>query len=198
MFVIDLDNAIYYTAPGLNNPSGSLFDGFEGLLAIAEDREWSKADVTAIWNGFAGTAGFADCKPAVMFRNRPYGLNAIWKAIQRLVPANAATEPAEPAQAIVGKGPEVEKTKKKTAKKSAPKETVLVSRATGKSKKDQAVAMLLRKSGATAEEIVERLGWSKVSVAMLIQWVQLVVRAEIKALAVEKNSKGERVYKAVA
>jgi hypothetical protein len=86
MFAIDTDNTILFSAEARGFPAGfGEFDNLQALSLIAEERRWSKQDVTDIWNSFAGTAGpFAALRPVKMFRNRPYGLTAIWKAIQRL------------------------------------------------------------------------------------------------------------------
>src|SRR5712671_2502055 len=113
MFCIDDNNSIYFGDPRAVNVSPFSCHGELGNIANA--REWSKQTVTDIWNGFAGTAGpFADLKPQKLFKNRPYGLAQIWKAIQRLVPSDEASEPVAPVVDTVGDMP---KKKAKRAKK---------------------------------------------------------------------------------
>lgn len=95
MFCIDENNSIRHDT-GTVKADEAVFDSLTQLHDIAEYRKWSKQTVTDIWNGFAGTAGpFADMKPCKCFRNRPYGLQRIWEAIQRLVPADAVIEPEQ-------------------------------------------------------------------------------------------------------
>lgn len=85
MFCIDENNSIRYGLGIVLTDGETLFDSLTKLHDIAEYRKWSKQTVTDIWNGFAGTAGpFTDLKPCKCFRNRPYGLQRIWEAIQRL------------------------------------------------------------------------------------------------------------------
>lgn len=271
MFTIDIEDRSISCQPerivgGLN------FDSQEGLLSLAADRGWGKEDMTAIWNSFAGTPEFNDCREQKCFKNRNYAVERIWAAIQRLsqpvtahgnghkpivvsasdsvaprIPAvlavAMATEPAETAPAgaqaasAATEGPEAGETtsqpeeaplstepvgdgkqiedmivvprrkrnkKMKELKVKIPKQpkakatnpaTERKRAAAGKGKKDQAIAMFMRKDGATGADVCERLGWNKSSVAMTIQWVQLVLRSGIKSLDSAKNSKGERVYR---
>jgi len=71
---------------GLKQPVSSLKE----LAEVSQNRNHSKSDITDIWNGFAGEAGaFEDLKTQKAFKNRMYGLQAIWKAIQRLDPSAA-------------------------------------------------------------------------------------------------------------
>lgn len=108
MFWIDENNSIGTLC--LSDPD----EGFASLgefTNIAEARKWSKQTVTDVWNGFAGTAGpFADLKPRKCFKNRPYGLAKIWAAIQRLAPADAASEPGAPSEPTARECPDCEGT----------------------------------------------------------------------------------------
>ncbi len=196
MFVIDENNSIM---PGLARVGSSSFHNLPSLTEIAEERKWTKQTVTDVWNGFAGTAGqFRDLKPMKCFKNRPYGLRKIWEAIQRLVPSDAASEPVAPVNDTVDDMPKKKSKAKKAMKQTKAKKEAKEPRAKGNSKKDQAAAMLLRKSGATSAELQERLGWNETSVTMFIQWVSLIVRTGIKTIETEKKANGERVYKAAA
>jgi len=83
VFTIDIEDRSISCQPerivgGLN------FDSQEGLLSLAADRGWGKEEMTAIWNGFAGTPEFNDCREQKCFRNRNYAVERIWAAIQRL------------------------------------------------------------------------------------------------------------------
>ncbi len=150
MFYIDPDSGI---ACG-GESDGDAFDSLTGLTGVAELRQWSKQDVTAIWNGFAGTAGpFAELKPVKMFRNRPYGLKTIWGAIQRLAPSDAASEPAAAEDAKIE-----EKPMKKTKKAKALKKPAEVAVKSG-SKKSEVIRLMSRKNGVSGSELQEAMGW---------------------------------------
>ena len=89
--------------------------------------------------------------------------------------------------------------------RSAPKEpkagktpTERKPRVKGAGKKDQAIALMLRKSGATIADFNEKFGWNEGSVTMLYQWLTLFCRSGVKSVTVEKNGSGEKVYKAAA
>ena len=90
-FVIDRDNVISTQEPGVPLQVGETpFSSLKELAEVSQNRNHSKSDITDIWNGFAGEAGaFEDLKTQKAFKNRMYGLQAIWKAIQRLDPSAA-------------------------------------------------------------------------------------------------------------
>lgn len=183
MFCVDENKSISWCdGPQVVDTFASLAD-FEG---IAKRREWTKQTVTDIWNGFASTAGpFADLKPVKRFRNRPYGLAQIWKAIRRLVPSDAASEPAAPkttCQECNGSGEEdgdtcgncngdgyltavadtVEDMPKKKAKRAKKVPEMPASEVDTKpgSNLGTLIKMIGRKSGASIEEIMDKTGWS--------------------------------------
>ena len=83
-FTIDADENISF-----GTGEGDAFSSEEELLAVLQERNFSKEDVTALWNSFAETPGFADCKAQKKIKNRPAGVAKIWEAIQRLVPESA-------------------------------------------------------------------------------------------------------------
>jgi hypothetical protein len=185
MFSIDSDKVICYTD---ESRSGALnFSSEAALQTIADREKWTREDLEAIWNDMVGAVPFDKLKPVKKFRNRPYGIRQIWNAIQRLVPADAP----KPAKAA--------KPAKDPKEPMAPKpETLKRSRVAGESTKDRAIQMMLRKDGTTAAELKETLGWNTNSVSMMVQWLKLVTRNSVKAIAVEKNGEGERVYRASA
>jgi predicted transcriptional regulator len=98
MFTIDQDNRIAYYPSRADCPEGvTHFVAREELDAVAASREWSKQDVTNIYNRFAEE--YADLKQQLRFRNRGYGLAKLWDALKRLVPnevASAAAALAKP------------------------------------------------------------------------------------------------------
>jgi hypothetical protein len=173
MFYIDSDKNILFGEAERRRGSLSFRNESE-LQALADNEQWTRQDLEAIWNSFAGVAPFGELKPVKKFRNRPYGVKQIWNAIQLL------------ADSPVGDGPV--KPKVATAKQKRAKG--------GQNKKLQAAALMLRKDGATAEDLSKQLGWGAGSVVMFVQWVKFVLGSGIRSLAVEKNEDGDRVYKA--
>ena len=82
MFSIDADKQIVYS--DVRQPDAANFHSRSTLGDIVALKGWGKEDVTAIWNNFAGTPEFNDCREQKCFKNRSYGVNRIWCAIQRL------------------------------------------------------------------------------------------------------------------
>ena len=87
MFYIDIDENIGWNANAL--PDSDTFSSEVELMAVLQRRNFSKEDVTALWNSFAENPGFADCKHQKKIKNRPTGVAKIWAAIQRLMPESA-------------------------------------------------------------------------------------------------------------
>ncbi len=77
----------------------------------------------------------------------------------RLVPSDAASEPAAPLEAMIDKGLEKLANKKAKAKK-APKAKPAPVEAKAGSNLDQLIKMIGRKQGASIEEVMARTGWS--------------------------------------
>jgi hypothetical protein len=216
-FAIDRDNSIRLLGPDekpfiTETPLSTL----DELVGVSVTHNWSKQEVTDVWNKFATTRGL---KTQKCFKNRLFGLKRIWDGIQ---PSNVV-ETFEKGRRIAQEyqdTPTVAKTQaevtdhtpgqpaKKTRKPKAPKPPREPRKTAAKAEKNprepraggntkvRAIEMLKRKDGATAAEIGERLGWSVSSVAMLVQWLKLVTTTGVTSITVEKNSKGERVYKA--
>ncbi len=158
MFVIDEDNGIAWYVNLVDvDTTTQHFRTPSGLEDIAHERNWSKADVTAIWNSFAGTAGFDDLKPQKLFKNRPYGLEQIWKAIQRLVPVpkDATSKPAALAKAIVEDMPKKKAKAKKASKAAVPE----VEAKSGENIKEL-IRLMKRKNGVSIVEAMAKIGWS--------------------------------------
>lgn len=188
MFYLDPENSISYAESGDGEP----FNSLKELISIANAREWSKSAVTDLWNGFAGTAGpFANLKPAKMFRNRPHGLKQIWKAIQRLAPSDAATEPVAPTEAIVEEEKPMKKTKKKAAAKKKSAVKVKAPKKEG-GKRDELIRLVARKNGASGQELQDALGWLSHSVRGAISTINSKGIAKIES---EKHATRGRVYR---
>ena len=212
IFAIDRDNGIRLLDPDEKPRVDEVIcEDFDELVSISQARNLSKADVTEMWNAFAGTPRFEDCHHQKQFKNRLFGLQRIWQAIQRLAepekPAENQPEPtAEPATMEPVKEPKAKRARKPAAaKEKKPKaerkhrpRTERTPRVKGESQKDKAAALLLRKSGVTEAELTEKIGWNHNSVTMFIQWLRFVCAHGITKLQIETNGKGERVYKAVA
>src|SRR5271169_4037460 len=70
------------------------FDTFAGRKQLAElATAWPAERPVAIWNSFAGVAGFgADLKPVQKFTDRKTAIKRIWTAIQKLAEAQEMEE----------------------------------------------------------------------------------------------------------
>ena len=91
LFAIDKDETITAFPAAEQVPEGQeQFASEKELAKLAAN--WPADRLTAIWNSFAGVAGFgADLKPVKKFTNRKTAVARIWKAIQAL-DAPAAAE----------------------------------------------------------------------------------------------------------
>jgi len=98
--MFSFNNEDYDIAYGDMRTGGySLFGSEAEMLQLFTQLGLSKEKVTQVWNTFAGTPEFSDCKPLKCFRNRPYAVAAIWRSIQRLIPMEdriPANEPPDP------------------------------------------------------------------------------------------------------
>lgn len=192
MFWIDENNSIGTLC------LSDLDEGFASLgefTNIAEARKWSKQTVTDVWNGFAGTAGrFADLKPCKCFKNRPYGLAKIWAAIQRLAPADAASEPEQSTTPILDAGVKV-KGKKKAAKKPLTAKQPSKPKGDGKTKRDEVIRLMSRAKGASTEELLDATGWFGHS---LRGFVSTLGSKGGYTIVSEKDEKRGRVYRIAA
>jgi predicted transcriptional regulator len=92
--------------------------------------------------------------------------------------------------------------RKSPTKKAAPKVNAVKTRppkeqrAPGsETKREQVIAMLNRANGATLNELVEKFGWQRHTVRGLLSTLNSKGVIHVES---EKNSKGQRVYKAAA
>ena len=132
-------------------------------------------------------------------RNRPYAVERIWHVMQSLIPKGgtptktkalsgttplASTGGAKPKENLGMKAlePFADKVKRKATAKGAPAK-----------KHDLLWGLIARKSGATLDELVEKLGWQKHTIRGSVSTLAK------KGASIEstKNSKGERVYRAL-
>jgi hypothetical protein len=153
-FTIDAENNItaFPTPDHAETAVGAGAQPFTSQQQLGElAATWPAERLLAIWNSFAGVAGFgADLKPVQKFTDRKTAIKRIWTAIQKLaaVPqtseaaaetaapkastAKPAAEPEKPkaerkatggAQAAKGASAKAKATKKATPAKNAPKAT---------------------------------------------------------------------------
>jgi len=207
MFAIDLENTITTFPAAEQIPEGQEhFSSEEELFATSTT--WPADRLVAIWNSFAGVAGFgADLKPVKKFTDRTVACKRIWNAIQKL-DAGAAGTPAETtegaAATATAKAPKAKAAKSapkakatkpakpakaanapkagKSAKPAAPREN---------SKKAIVIEMMKRKGGATLNEIAEETGWARHTIRGFVSIAGSKLGLTIEST---KNSAGDRTY----
>jgi hypothetical protein len=81
MFAIDTDNKLRVLTKDYGaKPNETLFSTLKDLVEISQAHNWSKSDVTDVWNAFAAQTGL---KPQKQFKNRLYGLKFIFATLSR-------------------------------------------------------------------------------------------------------------------
>jgi hypothetical protein len=160
-----------------------------------------------IWNSLPGVEPL----DVPRFRNKSTAAQRIFRTLRSLsngdgISAEAvetynteAPEPlAKPKKAKQERKAKADKKASKSSKKAKAgkkeKRAKDEKSAKGESKKLQ-VVNLLRKNGATLDEISAFSGWSKSSAQMFVGWIQLFTGFGISAITSEKNDAGERVYR---
>ena len=202
LFAIDAENTITTFAAAAQIPEGQeRFSSDEELFAASTT--WPADRLVAIWNSFAGVAGFgADLKPLKKFTDRAVACKRIWNAVQKMN-AGAATPAAETTASAPAKTPKA-KAAKKTAK-SAPKATKPAKAAKvpkaaksatpaaprENSKKATVIEMMKRKGGATLNEIAEETGWARHTIRGFVSIAGSKLGLTIES---SKNAAGERTY----
>lgn len=172
MFTINQDKEITYTTePEAGAPC---FNSAEQLSQLADAHNWSREYLEAIWNGFAGWAPFYELKPVKKFRNRPYGIAQIWKAIQRL--ASAAPVEVKPVPKPA------EKLKAAKTDRAASSDT----------KRAEVLRMLQRKTGASLEELMDKFGWQRHTVR---GFISTLGSKHGVTIASEKHETKGRIYR---
>ena len=150
IFNIDSDNNITgFAEPPTDANPAEHFSSEKELAKLT--RDWPTTRLVETWNSFAGVAPFDDLKPVKKFTDRKAAVSRIWKAAQRLMPTGAQTSaPVAP----VGKNSKNTSTAQ-AGRATAPKKQ----KEPQGSRKDQVVAMLRRKQGATLADIMTATGW---------------------------------------
>jgi hypothetical protein len=211
LFAIDRENGIRVPPEGVTiGNNEALFESFQQFVEISQTRNWSKEDITELWNSFAGSPEFAELKPQKQFKNRQYGLEKIWAAIQRLLepehapdalptPANALDSPTKRPPNAQSENPTKTMKPKKTSKPKASKPRKTATKAEKKpkaprqhTKRDEVVRLISRANGATQAEIMEKMGWQPHTVRGFIS--TLGSKFGIKVTSTKTENKG-LIYK---
>ena len=218
LFSIDADNTITTFATADQLPEGQEHFATEKELAgVAAN--WAADRLVAVWNSFAGVAGFgADLKPVKKFTDRKAAVARIFKAIQKLAGEDTAAAPAEaapkePKPAKAPKAPKAAKPAKAAkvakpakapkaapAKKAAKVKTPKPAKAAKPareprdgSKKAIVIDMMRAKGGATMAEIMKATGWQTHSVRGFV--AGMLTKKMGMTIESTKNAAGERQYR---
>ena len=183
-FAIDRDNSIRLLGPDekpfiTETPLSTL----DELVGVSVTHNWSKQEVTDVWNKFATTRGL---KTQKCFKNRLFGLKRIWDGIQpsnvvetfekgrRLAQEYQDTPTVSKTQAEVSENtPMKTKTKKprppkaakpakeprKTAAKAEKKPATKPREPRANTKRQEVIRLISRAAGATQAELMEKMGW---------------------------------------
>jgi len=172
-FTIDNENNItaFGSAEEAAATTTTPFDTFASQKELGElAAAWPAERLVAIWNSLAGVVAVES------FKSPRTAANRIWTRIQSLgEAAKPAAQPAKPraerkakvgAQAAKGAPAKAEASKKATATKNAPNAKKATKQQDGAaprqgSKAATVVAMLLRKNGASLNEIAQKMGWQR-------------------------------------
>lgn len=173
MFGIDKEKTIQFG----DDADGQRFSSEKALMSLADANEWTREDLEAIWNGFAGCAPFGDLKLTKKFKNRPYAVGRIWQVIQRLDPGYAGTAP-------IAKAAKAKRTP--VAKAAEPAKGTKVA---------EVVRLLQRERGATLAELMEDMGWQRHTVRGFISTLGSKHGYKVQS---EKHETKGRVYKIAA
>ncbi len=188
MFYIDSDkNILFGKAEKLK---GSLsFKTESELQALADNEQWTRQDLEAIWNSFAGVAPFGELRPVKKFRNRPYGVKQIWNAIQRI-----AAEPGAPVPQPKAVEP---KAKRAHGSPTRPKPPKVESAAGARHAKKRhcVLSLLWRSEGVSVVELMEAMGWQRHSCRGFISTLQSKHGVKVST---EKDEKRGLVYRTAA
>ena len=182
-FVIDRDNSIRLLGPDekpfiTETPLSTL----DELVGVSVTHNWSKQEVTDVWNKFATTRGL---KTQKCFKNRLFGLKRIWDGIQpsnvvetfekgrriaqeyQDTPAVAKTQaevtdhtPGQPAKKTrKPKAPKPPREPRKTAAKAEKKPATKPREPRANTKRQEVIRLISRAAGATQAELMEKMGW---------------------------------------
>jgi hypothetical protein len=179
-FRIDDDNNVTVYPSKDAAPSGAVFTSAKDRAEITSG--WPAGRLAEIWNGFAGTPGFADLRPVKKFETRAIALQRIWQGIQRLT-CDDAPKPksaAKPAAYPGGKKGGVPNFNAQNVayveransaqEKAAPATTTDAKGARPGSKTAAILELIGRKGGATMTELMEATGWRRAMVQSYLSW----------------------------
>lgn len=201
LFSIDADNTITTFAAAAQIPEGQeRFTSEEELFAASTT--WPADRLVAIWNSFAGVAGFgAGLKPVKKFTDRTVACKRIWNAIQKLDGDAAGTPAAETTEGAAAPAKAAKKAAKKPAKCAPKAKAAKARKATKnakpaapreKSKKAMVIEMMKRKGGVTLNEIAEETGWARHTIRGFVSIAGSKLGLTIES---SKNEAGERKYR---
>jgi hypothetical protein len=165
-FAIDSDHniTVFASAEEAGQQTGAeRFHSAEQLAVLAE--HWPAGRLVEIWNSLAGV------QAVKKFTDRKTGIARIWKAVQSLQPAGAASE----AKGGNNAGP------KKPRRHTSSKNT----------KAAQVVALLKQPSGASLKSLMNATGWQAHSLRGFLSG-HLRKKLGLRVKSFQRN--GERVY----
>jgi hypothetical protein len=203
-FTIDTENNI--TAFGTPEEAAATtttpFDTFASQKELAElAARWPAERLVAIWNSLAGVVAVES------FKSPKTAVSRIWARIQSLgKAAESQAEPAKPkanrkpkgsARAAKGAPAKAKSNKKATPARNAPKakKAAKAGQAAGPregSKTAQVVAMLMRKNGATLQEIMDKMSWQRHTVRGFMAGAMKKAGYTVESF---KPEGGERTYR---
>ena len=188
LFSIDADNTITTFAAAEQLPEGQeRFTSEEELFDASTT--WPADRLVAVWNSFAGAAGFgAGLKPVKKFTDRTVACKRIWNAIQKL-DGEAAAETTEGAAAA--KAPKAKAAKSAPKAKKAAKSKEAAGPREG-TKAAQVVAMLQRKNGATLNELASTFQYARHTIRGMVAGSLKKAGYKIESF---KNPQGDRTYR---
>lgn len=188
-YTIDSENSI--TALGAEQEGGD-DESFSSQQELAKlVAEWPAKRLIEIWNGIPGLT------PVNKFTDRKSAISRIWKAIQSLGSAEAASaalRPGTKAKAPVKPKSATTSAKVKPAKVAKGKRAKAGGKTTARdgSKKAEVLSLLHQNGGATLTEIMTATGWQAHSVRGFISGA-LGKKMGIQVDSVRRED-GERVY----
>lgn len=188
-FTINSDNNI--TAHAGLPASAENLPSFATAKELAKlSATWPASRLVEVWNGFAGAVPFDDLKPVKKFASHKSAIARIWHAVQRLSPLVA--QPAStgaPGKPRARTG--ADKGIRPVTARAAAKKTAMVAREG--SKKAGVLALMCRKQGATAAEIMKLTGWQAHTVRGFISGI-LTKKLGLTVESTRAEGKG-RIYR---
>jgi predicted HTH transcriptional regulator len=172
--------------------SHSELNTFAAKLSREQLQEW--------YNSIPGEA------PVKRLRNRPTAIERIWDAMRRMAgidvphseePIEVELEEVKPAkkERVAKPKPVKSAPKAKAAKVAKPEEPANPVATRSGTKREQLIAMVSRKSGASMDELTQAFGWQKHTVRGLLSTLNASGAIHTST---SKNAAGVAVYQAVS